>query len=112
VVTWLRLVEDQDRETVARKLGLSVGQVDAILFGARSIVHTLIAHANGNKVTDDEHRALWAFLDGKLSGRAYKLQKRHYDHCSACQRLARMRNYVEEGGAACSSVTPCMPVAS
>jgi hypothetical protein len=98
--------------TDARKRGLSVAQVDAILFAARSIVRTLIAHANVNKVTDDERRALWAFLDGKLSGRAYKLQKRHYDHCSACQHLARTRNHIEEDGTACSSVTPCMPVAS
>lgn len=70
-VMWLRLVEDENRETVARKRGLSVAQVDMILFAARSIVRTLIAHANDDKVTDDERRALWAFLDGSsAAGRA------------------------------------------
>jgi RNA polymerase sigma factor (sigma-70 family) len=91
-------VDGESRTTLAADLGMSVDQLDAILFRSRQIVRLIVRHADGNNVSDEEAELLWAMLDNRLQGREAKIFRRHYTACTTCQRLARIHADVDRAG--------------
>ncbi|WP_027004820.1 sigma-70 family RNA polymerase sigma factor [Conexibacter woesei] len=80
---------DWDQERLAEQLGMSARTLRRRLHDARRLFYSLIHHAVGVEVGDEERGRLAALLAGELSGREKREVQRHLRHCDACQQLER-----------------------
>jgi DNA-directed RNA polymerase specialized sigma24 family protein len=80
---------EQNQHQLADKLGLSFEALRQTLFGARKIFYSLIRHAAGIELEEEERARLAAYLAGELTGAEKREARRHLRHCQACQALQR-----------------------
>jgi DNA-directed RNA polymerase specialized sigma24 family protein len=78
-----------DQQQLSERLDLGYSSVRQTLFAARKIFYTLVRHAAGVEVDDEERARLVAFLSGELRGAEKREVARHLRHCKACQDLQR-----------------------
>ena len=82
---------------IAAELDLSPAHVRQLLASARWIVRTIVDHADGNRLPTDHRERLELHLDGKLSGRAASLMRRHLDRHTGCAACRRAKELYERG---------------
>jgi DNA-directed RNA polymerase specialized sigma24 family protein len=80
---------DWDQRELADHLGLGYSLVRQTLFVARKIFYTLVRHAVGLEVEDEERARLTAYMHGELKGADKREVRRHLQHCKSCQDLQR-----------------------
>jgi hypothetical protein len=78
-----------DQQQLSERLGVGYSSVRQTLFAARKIFYTLVRHAAGVEVDDEERARLVAYLSGELRGAEKREVARHLRHCQACQQLQR-----------------------
>lgn len=78
-----------EQHQLAERLGLGYSLVRQTLFAARKIFYTIVRHAVGVEVEDEERAQLAAYLQGELKGPEKRAVRRHLQHCAACQDLQR-----------------------
>jgi DNA-directed RNA polymerase specialized sigma24 family protein len=78
-----------DQQQLSERLGLGYSLVRQTLFAARKIFYTLVRHAAGVEIEDEERARLVAYLSGELRGAEKREVARHLRHCNACQHLQR-----------------------
>ncbi len=80
---------DWDQRELADHLGLGYSLLRQTLFIARKIFYTLVRHAVGLEVEDEERARLTAYMSGELKGADKREVRRHLQHCKSCQDLQR-----------------------
>jgi DNA-directed RNA polymerase specialized sigma24 family protein len=80
-----------DQVPLAARLGTTVGSLYQTLFGARKLFYSIVRHAVGIDIDDEERARLCAYLAGELTGKERRAVKRHLRHCTACQTFERER---------------------
>ena len=80
---------DWGQHQLADQLGLGYSLVRQTLFVARKVFYTLVRHAVGVEVEDEERARLTAYLQGELKGAEKREVRRHLQHCKPCQELQR-----------------------
>ncbi len=78
-----------DQQQLSERLDVGYSSVRQTLFAARKIFYTLVRHAAGVEVDDEERARLVAYLSGELRGAEKREVARHLRHCQACQQLQR-----------------------
>jgi DNA-directed RNA polymerase specialized sigma24 family protein len=78
-----------EQQQLSERLGVGYSSVRQTLFAARKIFYTLVRHAAGVEVDDEERARLVAYLSGELRGAEKREVARHLRHCQACQQLQR-----------------------
>jgi DNA-directed RNA polymerase specialized sigma24 family protein len=78
-----------EQQQLSERLGVGYSSVRQTLFVARKIFYTLVRHAAGVEVEDEERARLVAYLSGELRGAEKREVARHLRHCTACQQLQR-----------------------
>jgi DNA-directed RNA polymerase specialized sigma24 family protein len=78
-----------EQHQLAERLGLGYSLVRQTLFAARKIFYTVVRHAVGIEVEDEERAQLAAYLRGELKGPEKRAVRRHLQHCAACRDLQR-----------------------
>lgn len=78
-----------DQQQLSERLGVGYSSVRQTLFAGRKIFYTLVRHAAGVEVDDEERARLVAYLSGELRGAEKREVARHLRHCRACQQLQR-----------------------
>ncbi len=78
-----------EQQQLSERLGLGYSSVRQTLFAARKVFYTLVRHAAGVEVDDEERARLVAYLSGELRGAEKREVGRHLRHCNACQDLQR-----------------------
>jgi len=80
-----------NQRALAERLGIDPGTVYEALFNARKLFYSIVRHAAGIEVDDEERARLYAYEDGELKGKEKRLARRHLRHCQSCQALLRER---------------------
>lgn len=80
-----------DQQQLAQRLGCEYVALRQTLFYARHIFYTLVRHATGLEVDDEERAQLAAYRAGELTGAQKRSVARHLKHCHACQALDNER---------------------
>ena len=78
-----------DQHQLAERLGMGFAPMRRELFDARNLFYTVVRHAAGIEVEQEERARLVAYLAGELRGRERWVAGRHLRHCEACQALER-----------------------
>jgi DNA-directed RNA polymerase specialized sigma24 family protein len=78
-----------DQHQLAERLGMGFAPMRRELFDARNLFYTVVRHAAGIEVEQEERARLVAYLAGELTGKERWVAGRHLRHCEACQALER-----------------------
>jgi DNA-directed RNA polymerase specialized sigma24 family protein len=76
-----------DQHQLADRLQTDFQALRKMLFLARRIFYTLVRHATGVEVDEEERARLAAYRAGELAGAERRAVARHVKHCAACQAL-------------------------
>lgn len=76
-----------DQHQLADRLHTDFEALRKMLFLARRIFYTLVRHATGVEVEEEERARLAAYRAGELAGAERRAVARHVKHCAACQAL-------------------------
>jgi DNA-directed RNA polymerase specialized sigma24 family protein len=78
-----------DQHALAARLGLGFEAMRKTLFEARKVFYSLVRHAAGIDVDDEERARLAAYFAGELTGAEQRAARRHLQRCKTCQALRR-----------------------
>jgi DNA-directed RNA polymerase specialized sigma24 family protein len=95
-----------DQEALAEQIGMDFGSLRRVLFDARKVFYTLVRHAIGIAVDDEEQERLTAYLAGELRGAEKRHARTHLKHCATCQALERERRVFGRDGVGVLSPLP------
>jgi DNA-directed RNA polymerase specialized sigma24 family protein len=76
-----------DQHQLAERLQTDFQALRKMLFLARKVFYTLVRHATGVEVDEEERARLVAYRAGELTGGEQRAVARHVKHCAACQAL-------------------------
>ncbi|MES1193375.1 MAG: zf-HC2 domain-containing protein [Solirubrobacterales bacterium] len=76
-----------DQHQLADRLQTDFEALRKMLFLARKVFYTLVRHATGVEVDEEERARLVAYRAGELTGAEQRAVARHVKHCAACQAL-------------------------
>jgi DNA-directed RNA polymerase specialized sigma24 family protein len=76
-----------EQHQLAERLQTDFEALRKMLFLARKVFYTLVRHATGVEVDEEERARLVAYRAGELTGGEQRAVARHVKHCAACQAL-------------------------
>lgn len=80
---------DWDQHQLADHLGISFASLRLTLHSARKVFYSLVQHAIGIDLDDEERARLAAYTAGELKGPELRRARRHVKHCKRCQAMQR-----------------------
>jgi DNA-directed RNA polymerase specialized sigma24 family protein len=83
-----------DQHQLADRLQTDFQALRKMLFLARKVFYTLVRHATGVEVDEEERARLVAYRAGELTGGEQRAVARHVKHCPACQALDTERRII------------------
>jgi DNA-directed RNA polymerase specialized sigma24 family protein len=88
-----------DQHQLADRLQTDFQALRKRLFLARKVFYTLVRHATGVEVDEEERARLVAYRAGELTGAEQRAVARHVKHCTACKALDTERRILGQNAA-------------